>query len=294
MWCTICILFAILSNGCQANTWWGDVSTNSGSIYITRECTNLSMRLEEASSGQVSSIHITSQGRMISGYYSRYANLQDNDVMLKEKTSAREGSIVFAETNEMNASAENEVTNVETKLAGQPLITDAFLEQWPVLLSSQRYLRYSGTEINDRDFGGNNMDYAGTNFLYNTKLEKERIYQALIQQLNLTITADVVNEAIKSVDFMANKITRYRTISNSTGISELKYGQASPDQLSMTRGNINYDQLGSQRYYGAFRMDAVLNATSWKSYVLQNDTSLGELCESKYSLPLQTHLLNKE
>jgi hypothetical protein len=281
LWCAICMLLAILSNGSQANAWWGYLgANNSSSIHINRECVNLSIHLDELSSGQVSPIQITHQGRMISGYHSRYANLQNNDVMLKERTSAMEGSLAFAETTEMRASVENEVTNEEIKEAGQPLVVDTFFERWPVLLSSQRYLRYSGTEINERDFGENNMDYIGTGFFYNTKLEKMRIYQALLQQLNITITADAVNESIKSVDFKANKITRYRTISNSTGISELKYGQASSNQLSLIRGHINYDQLGSQRYYGNFRMDAIMNATSREIYAVQNDTSCCEPCES--------------
>lgn len=267
----------------MADSWWGYLGTNSSSFFINRESITFNMHSEESSQGQISPVQITPDGRSVEGYHSRYANLQDNDVMLKERTSARKGSLVSAEITEVNASTENAVVNEIDKPKGQFLLMDKFWEQWPVIIKSDRYLRYSGAEINDRDFGGNNMDYVGTTFLYNTQLERERVYQALLQRLNITLVAAVnegKNESIDSAELMANRITRYRSTSSSTGIAELKYGQASIDQLSMTRGRINYENAGDMRYSGKFRMDTLFNATSWNSDFTYNDTWLNGICET--------------
>lgn len=280
--CMVCILLALSAEMCLADSWWGILGTNTSSFAINRESTTFSMRSEEALQGQISSVKVTPQGRTISGYHSRYANIQDNDVMLKERTNARDGSLVYAEITEINASAENVVTNEIDKPAGQSQLIDKFMEQWPVVLVSDRYLRYSGAEINDRDFGGNNMDYVGTTYLYNTQLEQSRIYQAILQRLNLSVVASVkggLNDSIDSVEYLANKMTRYRVTSNSTGIAELKFGQASSEQLSMIRGHINYDNKGDLRYNGNVQLNAIYNSTLMYNEATFNDTWLNGICE---------------
>lgn len=257
--------------------WFGDVGTNSSSWNITRESENMSLRFEETSKGEIAPLEITPGGRTISGYHSRYANMGENDVLIKERTSALEGSLTYAEITEMDAYTGNDVTRNVTKPKGTNEYIFDFREEWPVLLKSRRYILYNGSEINDRDFGGNNMDYAGTSFLYNTKLEKDRYYRLYLQRLNITVTA--VDDAITHVEFLPLRQIRYEEASYSTGIANLKYGQAGRDQTSMTKGHINYDVRGEQVYHGPHEMRVKLNATTWGITLGDNSSWLGGMCE---------------
>ena len=47
-------------------------------------------------------------------------------------------------------------------------------EQLPVFMRASRAIAYSGQQINDRSFEGNNGDFVGTNFLHNRELSKEQ------------------------------------------------------------------------------------------------------------------------
>jgi hypothetical protein len=72
----------------------------------------------------------------------------------------------------------------------------------------------------------------------------------------------------------------------STGFAELKYCQASDNQLSTVKGwgRANYDVRGEQRYNGRYMMNVNLNATSFRPYPRNdtndtNDSWLGCICD---------------
>lgn len=274
---SLALILALSSLSC-AVSWWGNVGTNSSSWNITRESENISLRFEEASKGEIAPLEITPGGRTIRGYHSRYANMGENDVLIKERTSALEGSLMYSEITELDAYTGNDITRNITKPKGTDEYAFNFWEEWPVLLKSRRYIRYNGSGINDRDFGGNNMDYAGTSLLYNTKLEKDRFYSLYLQRLNITVTA--IDAAITHVEFLPLRQIRYEEASYSNGVANLKYGQAGVDQTSMTKGHINYDVWGEQVYHGPHEMRAKLNATTWGIDLNDKSSWLGGTCEA--------------
>jgi len=298
--CILCIAaYLFLSPGVQATSWFGSVSTDGSSWSIVRQSQNLSAHLTEQTDGTVAPLKITPQGRSVAGYHSRYANVNVNDVMLKERTSATKGYLKSAEQTDLISSIDGNITQ---KVRGRgnatiEIVEVNFSEEWPVLLKNQRHIYYNGSEINDRIFGGNNWDYAGTSSLYNSQYEQERAYGLFLRHLNISITAVLINESIvaddnkvtfrnssyvTSVDYLPSRITRYDSRTYSTGITDLKLAHASDNQLSSTKGlgHINYDSQVEQRYYGHFQMNMSLNETTWMPLPvnLTEDNWLGELC----------------
>jgi len=281
--CCLCILaLALISTSSLADSWYGTVITNSSSYIINRQGITFSLHFEESTKGVISPLKLTTRGRTESGYHSRYANVKANEVVLKERTHAEEGALKYAEITDLRATAESDVSREIAKKKGENLYVIEFSEDWPVVLKSGRRISYIGTGINDRDYGGNNLDFAGTGFLYNTNLERERYYRMILRDLNVTVL--VVNESrreyITAVDFMPVRQLRYQASSVSTGIADFKYGQASQDQLSLIKGRVTYDRQAQQRYDGRITMNVTLNATTWQNKTLVNQTWLGacEIC----------------
>ena len=66
-----------------------------------------------------------------------------------------------------------------------------------MILRSSKTIKYSGKEINDREFAGNNLDYAGSNLLYNKDLSKETNVGMLLRNMNATVFA--TNDNIHSL-----------------------------------------------------------------------------------------------
>jgi len=268
----------ILSTSTLGDVWFGTVVTNSSGFYLSRESGNISATLVEAAKGNIESIPLSADGRLKAGYGSRYVNIDVNDVRLKERTYAKEGTIRYAETSTIKASNEEEVVRTISKPKGSDDYTIRFLEEWPVTLESRRHIYYSGEGINDRDWGGNNLDFAGTTFLYNSRLERERNYGMDLKNLNITVIAQ--DSGIESIEYLPVRSLRYQEDSISSGIADLKYGLASSEQISLTKGLASYDIRGDQRFVGLFSMNVSLNATTWHQKIQQNSSWAGacEIC----------------
>jgi hypothetical protein len=90
----------------------------------------------------------------------------------------------------------------------KPIGTDIYSieyenEQWPVIIKASKTLAYSGQQINDRDFEGNNGDFVGANFLYNHELSKEQRSVIWLQRMNASVLA--TNDTILSAEFKPTK-----------------------------------------------------------------------------------------
>ncbi|MHB8118477.1 MAG: hypothetical protein ACYDHX_07125 [Methanothrix sp.] len=277
--CIALLVVAFVSINCSATFWHGYVALNNSSSWqIDRYSENIILRSIEASMGNITSLQITPQGRSVNGYYSRYANMKANDVVLKERTSANQGSLKYAEISNVRASIESDVIQSISKDNQSNTTFVEFNEYWPSQLQSRRHLFYSGSQINDRDYGGNNFDYVGTSFLYNTKLEKDRTYGMILLKMNVSVAA--TEEAFLQIDYLPTKTLLYSGKSYSTGMAGLKYGMASEDQRSLTKGIINYDVLGQQDYYGTTFMNLSMNISSRNLVLKYNDSWLYGLCNS--------------
>ncbi len=264
------LLIAALIFAAQGSSWSGYVKTDADSWSISRESSNLSFTMDQSIEGQVSSVDY--RGRTLSPYHSYYKDLSLNDVKVKERTAALDGSISSEESLTMQSWNNKSVNATIYKPSGSDTYTVEFYEKWPVELSDSENITYSGKQINSRGFVGNNRDYAGSNFLYSQDFSKEQSLNVKLERLNATIFAS--DEEIESADVMATKSTQYRLQSHSTGIAAIKFQQENEDGSVIGEGD--------QRYNGIYDIDLNLQMNSRYDLTREQDDWL-PCCSGGYS-----------
>ena len=264
----ICMTLLALITAASAASWSSTVSTNSGSWSIFRQSENLSFDYSQSVHGTVSPIDY--HGRTLGSYYSGYQEVNVNDVRLRDRTSALQGSYASEELMSLRS---DDITypvylNI-TKPAGSPVYTIQYFEQWPVILKSSKSIKYFGKEINDREFAGNNKDFAGSDLLYNKELTKDTKVGLLLKRMNATVQA--TNDAILSADFMPLKEMDYRITTHTTGIADLKYQQTGPS-YDIKTGIYPIVNEGDERYYGTYDITRHIHMNSdFENYTLTYD-----------------------
>jgi hypothetical protein len=231
----ILILIALIA-GASAASWSGSVKTDSDTWSITRESSNLSFIYEQSVQGQISPVDY--RGRTLSPYHSYYKDLKVNDVRLKERTAAMQGSYSSEEQLLLKSSTNNSVNMTIVKPAGSDVYTIDFYEKWPVKLDYSKSLNYSGKEINNREFVGNNGDFIGSNFLYNHEFSEERSLKMNLLRMNATILA--TDEAIDLAEVKATRDTQYKLQSHSTGIANFEWRQVGTEDEILNAGEERY------------------------------------------------------
>ena len=226
-------LFLALIFSASAASWTGSVKTDSGTWSIVRESSNLSFAYEQSVQGQISPVDY--RGRALSPYHSFYEDVKVNDVRVKERTAALQGTYGSEEKLRLRSNTNDSVNSTIYKPAGSDVYTIDFYEHWPVKLSHSKSITYSGKEINNREFVGNNKDYIGANFLYNHEFSKEHSLNMSLERLNSTILATDV--AIGLAEFKATRDTQYRIKSHSTGIAAFKYRQVGDGNEILNEGD---------------------------------------------------------
>lgn len=228
----IALLLALISCA-SAASWSGSVKTDSDTWSITRESSNLSFIYEQSVQGQISPVDY--RGRILSPYHSNYKDVTMNDARLKERTAALQGSYSSEELLSLKSSINNSVNATIYKPAGSDVYTIDFYEKWPVNLNYSKSMTYSGKEINDRDFVGNNGDFIGSNFLYNHEFSKERTLNMSLERMNATILA--TDEAIDLGEVKATRDTQYKLQSHSTGIANFEWRQVGTEDEILNAGD---------------------------------------------------------
>jgi hypothetical protein len=238
------LLLAGLISSASAASWTFGVDnlTDGSSFWISRQNANMSFDLSGSVEGDIAPIAVTPAGRILSPYYSGMADLDVNDVRLRERTAALEGTYSSEELISLRAEATASVNRTYIKPAGSDVWTITLEENWPVRLNASRTVDYLGKMINDRDRAGNNGDSVGSSFLYNTDLSRERDVALRLERLNATVVA--TNDTILSADVFATRSTVYDATSHSTGIADLRYRQTD------SRGEAT--SLGAERYSGTY------------------------------------------
>ena len=229
------MLLALISSAYSAS-WSGSVKTDSDSWSINRESSNLSFIYEQSVQGQISPVDY--RGRTLSPYHSYYKDVNVNDVRLKERTAALQGSYSSMELLSLKSSINNSVNMTIVKPAGSDVYTIDFYERWPVKLSYSKNMTYSGKEINNREFVGNNKDYVGANFLYNHEFSEDRSLKMNLLRMNATILA--TDGAIDLAEVKATRDTQYRLQSHSTGIANFEWRQVGTDDEILNAGDERY------------------------------------------------------
>lgn len=264
------IALAMLTSNAMAYYWSSSVDTNSTHWSIYRESNNLSFNLSSSVKGKISPVEF--HGRTLGSYQSYYEEIKANDVRLRERTSALEGSFKSAEEIRMHSIVyPGEIEISIYKPAGSKLFTIKYqYEQWPVLIKASRAIEYSGKQINDRDFEGNNGDFVGSSFLYNSNLSKSQNSVIWLQRMNATVLA--TNDSIISAEFKPTRYLGYQIRANSTGIADFSYRMR---DYNYDVKHQSYPALseGQERYYGAYGLsqriemrslfDAAENEDGW-------------------------------
>jgi hypothetical protein len=227
------------------------VDTNSSHWSIYRESNNISFNLSSSVEGKISPVE--SRGRILSPYQSYYEEVGSNDVRLRQRTNALEGDYKSSDEIKLQSVVYLDAVEITTdKPAGTNIYTIEYKnENWPVFLRVSRTLAYSGQQINNREFEGNNGDFVGSNFLYNHELSKEQISVIWLQRANATVLA--TDEAILLAEFKPTRYLGYLIRANSTGIADLSYRQRDfrYDVKHQTYPAITE---GEERYYGAYNL----------------------------------------
>ena len=248
-----------LTSNVSADYWSSSVDTNSSHWSIYRQSSNISFDLSGSVSGEISPVE--SHGRILKPYQSFYEEVGANDVRLRERTSALEGSYKSADEIKMQSIIyPNEIEIVVDKPIGTDLYTIEYKnEQWPVSIKASRSIAYSGQQINDRDFEGNNGDFVGTSFLYNRELSKEQRSVIWLQRMNATVLA--TNDSILQAEFKPTKYLGYLIRANSTGIADLSY-RFRDYRYDVKHQNYPALSEGEERYYGTYDLSRKIEMRS--------------------------------
>jgi len=254
------LLLALISSAIAAS-WSGSVKTDSDTWSIHRESINMSFTYEQSVLGTISPVDF--RGRSLSPYHSFYEDVLVNEVGVRERTAALAGSFSSEEELKLCSSINNSVNMTLTKPSGSDLYDIEFYERWPVKLNYSKSMQYSGTQINNREIVGNNRDFAGASFLYNSEFSKERSLTMCLERMNATILA--TDEAIKSGEVQATRDTQYKLQSHSSGIAGFKWRQTGEDGSILNAGD--------ERFVGEYdisknicmksRFDKILKEDEW-------------------------------
>ncbi len=258
------IILATISSA-SADYWQSSIGTNSSSWSIHRQSGNMTFIQSSLVEGKIAPIEF--RGVLLSPYSSYYSEIKANDVQLRERTSALEGDYRSEEETRLWSNIEDEIDIDYVKPSGTNVYTFSFREKWPVSLTSRRTLEYSGRQINDRDFEGNNMDFAGSNLLYNSKLFKDRSAVMWLEKMNATVLA--TDDSILSAEFMPTKYLGYQIQTNTTGIADLRYKQAG-SQYNVKRYDYPPLSESDERYYGTYALSRKIEMRS--QYPHYNET----------------------
>jgi hypothetical protein len=216
---------------------------------------------------------VESRYRTLIPYQSYYEEVGTNDVRLRQRTNALEGS--YKSTDEITMQSVVYPDEIEITV-DKPVGTDIYAieyenEQWPVIIKASKTLAYSGQQINDRDFEGNNGDFVGANFLYNHELSKDQRSVIWLQRMNASVLA--TNDAILSAEFKPTKYLGYLIQANTTGIADLSY-RLRDSQYDVKHQNYPALSEGEERYYGTYDLTRKIEMRS--IFERSNDTDAEE------------------
>ena len=235
----------------NANKWSSQITSGSSSWNIDRQSQTLNFDLTGSVEGQVSPI-IGYHGRNLTPFISYYANIKDNNVESKERTNALEGNYQANQNIALTSNISDDVIEIYLeKPSGSNIYTFSYREWWPALLIVNRDVKYSGRQINDRDFVSNNGDFVENSLLYNKVLKKDQKARMWLENMSATVLA--TNEALIRANLYFNKSLDYEMNISTTGIADLRYRQ-SASSFNFKRQIYNPADESRETYYGTYNI----------------------------------------
>jgi hypothetical protein len=235
----ILIMVLALVSNTEAVYWSSSVDTNSSHWSIYRESSNISFDLLSSVEGKISPVE--SHGRILSPYQSYYGEIRANDVRLRQRTNALEGS--YKSTDEIMMQSVVYPDEIEITV-DKPIGTDIYAieyenEQWPVFIKAGRTLA----------------------------LSKEQRSVIWLQRMNATVLA--TDDSILLAEFKPTKYLGYLINAKTTGIADLSY-RLRDSQYDVKHQNYPALSEGEERYYGAFDLSRKIEMRS--VFEKSNDT----------------------
>ena len=249
-------LFFVIS--ADATFWSSSVKANNSSSMwsIHRQSQNLSFDYFQSVQGTVSPVDY--RGRSLSPYHSSYREMKENDIRLGGRTSALQGNYSSEESVYLRSDTTDAISAYIFKEADNPFFLVNYVENWPVILKSSKWIEYSGKEINDRELAMNNLDYMGRKLLYNKNLSVETNVGMLLTNMNATVlgkntteTSSRIKESLIYAQFRPNRETSYRIWADTTGIADLRY-RLTDFNYDFKRSLYPALSEGEERYIGNF------------------------------------------
>lgn len=232
----------------SADTQYISIQPLAGSSWsLSRQSQNISFDLTSSVIGTIAPLDY--HGTILHPYQSVYENILENDVGVKERNSAKEGE--YSSKESVSLVARISPTSFEyEKPTGSDIWTYTYTENWPVILTSDRSTKYSGKGINERSIASNNLDFIGSNLLYNTQLSENRRTIMWLNNLNATILA-ADYRGIISAELQPNKYLGQLMQIHTTGIADLSYRWTNP-HFDDRKQNYPAFLEGNERYYGTY------------------------------------------
>lgn len=262
------ILLIPFSGLASSESWYGYVKTAEDSWSIYRHSNNMSFQIEQYVEGKIQPFEGPG-GRVFSPYISYFEDVSLNEVRLKARTAAGEGSYSAEDLVAVKAEVLSPVgLNVEQS-AESGIYTIDYIEKWPAEVTTNRSLEYSGKGINNMDFIENNGDYVQTNLRYNKKLSKELRSGMTLDRMNATVIA--TDEKIILAEEKATRDLKFDISASITGIADLSYQQLGPEQKSAPQIGREIVNKGEERYLGSFNINkSILMRSNFDNFRLDD------------------------
>ena len=145
----VLILLISLSEMASSESWYGYVKTTNDTWNIYLDSNNMSFQSDQYVQGKIEPFEGPG-GRVLSPYCSIFEEIDLNDVGLKAKTAALEGSYSSEDLIDVKAEVKSPVGLYIDKSADSGLYIINFI-RWPAEVSASRTLEYSGIGINNRN-----------------------------------------------------------------------------------------------------------------------------------------------
>lgn len=247
----ILVLFILLPEIASSESWFGYVKTTGDTWNIYRHSNNISFKSDQSIVGKIKAIE-GPQGRVLSPYCSYLEDMNLNDVRLQERTAALEGNYSSYEQVDVKSKVNPPIGLDIDKSADSDIYTIEFIEKWPIDISANRSLKYSGKGINSRDISGINLDFMESNLLYNKKLSKDLSVEMRLEKMNATVIA--TDDKVISAEKKSTGDLDFRISTSTTGIADFKYQQSASEFNTASMTGHEILNRGDERYQGSFNI----------------------------------------
>lgn len=243
-------LFAIISCvSADTRSIFVQPDFSGGSTWsLSRQSQNISLNLTSSVTGTIAPLEYHSN--YLHPCQSIYRNIIANDVRLNERNSALEGNYSSEEFISLDAQISSAGGLEYVKPPGTNIWIFTYTENWPVVLTSSRSLKYSGMGINDHYLASNNLDFICSNLLYNRQLSENQRTIMWLNNLNATILA-ADHRGIIDAELQPNKYLGNLMQAHTTGIADLSYRVNNP-HYDAKRKTYPASLEGSERYTGTY------------------------------------------